>query len=289
MATKNVYVLGFGSVARALLIRLRGARESGTLDPIAKVFYFAPEIPSEGAFEGFENDDVFTFNHCHVVDCEAAVPKIFDLFKANGAKEGDILVEVACRVDTLTMWKAAKANNMHFCNTGYDVWGDQVLDLEGLDNMSKDPVFEGNGTGKTSIFGFGMNPGLVNHFITHGLKLATGITDPLAASAEFGLKGVIFSERDTQWAQAGTEAEAYLKANQQNILFNTWSPGNFVVETKESTLLWPGMPNAVKEVTCDDPTFVSWVPSGPIVGFAAVESTPSLLSLSFCPCGCPSF
>lgn len=50
---------------------------------------------------------------------------------------------------------------------------------------------------------------------------------------------------------AGSEAEAQLAATQLEVLYNTWSPQNFSVETAESKLLWPGLPEEAAEIMAD--------------------------------------
>lgn len=48
---------------------------------------------------------------------------------------------------------------------------------------------------------------------------------------------------------------------------NTWSPGNYLVETLESTCLYPGIPEEGAKCNAAGPTVLGWIPSGPIVGF----------------------
>jgi len=113
----------------------------------------------------------------------------------------------------------------------------------------------------------GMNPGVVNHFISHGLRMATGIADPRAAAKAFGLKAIVFSERDNQRPARGTKAAKQVDDSFLEVIHNTWSPVNYSVETAECKLLWPGMPTEAKETVACDVALVAWCPAGPIVGF----------------------
>ena len=129
-------------------------------------------------------------------------------------------------------------------NSGFDVWPDITLDLAGLDALAKDPLFS-KGAGPTSVFSFGCNPGIASHFVRHGLTAATGIEDTREAAKAFGLRAVSFNERDTQWGVPGSAGEAKLISTQLDVLYNTWSPGNYLVETGESTVLYAGCPEEV--------------------------------------------
>ena len=56
---------------------------------------------------------------------------------------------------------------------------------------------------------------------------------------------------------------------QLDILYNTWSPGNYIVETAESTILYFCCPEEVKEISSAGPAVVAWTPYGPNIGFMA--------------------
>lgn len=254
----DVHIIGYGSVAQALEVRLRIADKDGSLMPIAKVSFFAPEIKEECRIDG-----VFSYHNAPMVERET-LAKVLDMIKL---APGDIVLDLATRIDTIEIWHEVKRRLCHFLNSAFDVWGDMELDLNLLDNIRKDPLYSA-GSGLTAVFGMGMNPGIVNHFVAHGLKLATGLADVGAAAEEFGLSSIIFSERDNQWPRAGSASEKLVLETQEEVLYCTWSPGNYLVETKESKLLYPGLPKEAGELLSVDPTLVSWVPSGPIVGFS---------------------
>lgn len=182
--------------------------------------------------------------------------------------QGDIVIELATRIDTQTIWKEVKARGCHFLNSGFDVWPDITLDLDLMDGMVKDPAFS-KGKGLTSVFSFGCNPGIASHFVRHGLYAATGIEDVNEAAKAFGLRSVSFNERDTQWGKPGSEGEKTLISTQLDVLYNTWSPGNYIVETNESTILYWGCPEEAKTINSAGPAVIGWVPSGPNIGFLA--------------------
>jgi hypothetical protein len=161
-----------------------------------------------------------------------------------------------------------KSRGCHFMNSGFDVWPDVTLDLEGLDAMMKDPAFS-KGTGTTCVFSFGCNPGIASHFVRHGLTAATGIEDVREAARAFGLRSISFNERDTQWPLPGSAGEKTFISTQLDVLYNTWSPGNYIVETAESTILYAGCPEEVKETSSAGPAVIGWIPSGPNIGFLA--------------------
>eukprot|EP00667_Euglena_gracilis_P005281 EG_transcript_5317 len=254
---QRVHVVGYGAVAKSLLCCLRTAVAAGRLPWISGVAFWDPMI-TEASTDGF-----FSFQHCKHVVRETLV-EVLDGLRA---RPGDILIELACRIDTLTLWQECKARGLHFCNTAFDMWADQELDLDCIDNLRRAEVFS-PGVGPTTVFAMGMNPGIVNHFVSHGLKCATGLTNPREAARAFQLRAIIFSERDTQRPIAGSEAEAQLAATQLEVLYNTWSPQNFSVETAESKLLWPGLPEEAAEIMADAATLVGWCPAGPTCGFA---------------------
>lgn len=263
----NVNIIGYGAIARAVEVRLKIADRDGKLMPIGKVSFFAPEIKEscteEPELKKPRIETVFNYHNCGPVGR--------DTFKALLDKmnlaPGDVVLDLAARIDTVAVWHEVKRRNCHFLCTAFDVWADLELDLMAIDNMRSDPVFS-KGSGPTSVFGMGMNPGIVNHFVAHGLKAATGLDDVAAASEEFGLSSYIFSERDNQWPKAGSAAEKLVTETQEDVLYCSWSPNNYLVETRECKLLYPGMPKEASEMMSVDSTLVSWVPSGPMVGFA---------------------
>lgn len=78
--------------------------------------------------------------------------------------------------------------------------------------------------------------------------MRAGIEDAREAAKVFGLRAVSFNERDTQWPVEGSEGEKKLISTQLDVLYNTWSPGNYIVETAESTILYAGCPEEAKEI-----------------------------------------
>jgi homospermidine synthase len=182
--------------------------------------------------------------------------------------KGDIVIELATRICTHTIWKECKSRGVHFMNSGFDVWPDITLDLDLMTLMAKDPIFA-KGSGPTCVFSFGCNPGIASHFVRHGLFAATGIADTREAAKAFGLKSISFNERDTQWPLPGSKGEAHFLSTQLDVLYNTWSPGNYIVETGESTILYAGCPEEAKEISSAGPAVVAWTPTGPNIGFMA--------------------
>ena len=182
--------------------------------------------------------------------------------------KGDIVIELATRICTHTIWKECKSRGVHFMNSGFDVWPDITLDLDLMTLMAKDPIFA-KGSGPTCVFSFGCNPGIASHFVRHGLFAATGIADTREAAKAFGLKSISFNERDTQWPLPGSKGEAHFLSTQLDVLYNTWSPGNYIVETGESTILYAGCPEEAKALSSAGPAVVAWTPTGPNIGFMA--------------------
>lgn len=39
-----------------------------------------------------------------------------------------------------------------------------------------------------------------------------------------------------------------MRETQTRVLYNTWSPGNYIVETAESTALYPGIPKEAESI-----------------------------------------
>jgi hypothetical protein len=131
------------------------------------------------------------------------------------------------------------------------------LDLNLLDDLKKHASFKA-GAGRTCVFSFGCNPGIASHFVRHGLRAVTGCTDMKAAAAAFGLRAIIFAERDTQWPVRGSKEEKLIEDTQTTVLYNTWSPGNYIVETVESTILYAGCPPEATKINAAGPAVTSW-------------------------------
>lgn len=105
-------VIGFGSVGQALHRMLTKVASLGELGAISKVDFYAPEIK-----EARTDGPLFSFHPCPAVERET-LKAVFDLI---AAKPGDVLLELATRIDTITIWKEAKARGLHFINSGFDV------------------------------------------------------------------------------------------------------------------------------------------------------------------------
>eukprot|EP00386_Alphamonas_edax_P016012 GDKI01048957.1.p1 GENE.GDKI01048957.1~~GDKI01048957.1.p1 ORF type:complete len:120 (-),score=45.61 GDKI01048957.1:20-379(-) len=110
---KNLVVIGFGAVGQAWLKKLRAVISRGLLECVGAVHFWAPEIKE------FKQDGVFTFHPL----LETA-PEGFNrgnleaILDAMSLKEGDILMELATRIDTGDLWKAVKRRGAHFLNSG---------------------------------------------------------------------------------------------------------------------------------------------------------------------------
>ena len=257
-AERTIHVIGFGSVGQAMHKTLGVVIARGQLAGIKAIKYRAPEITAAS------QDGLFSFAPGPVVTRETLLPLLDDMKLV----PGDIVMELACRIDTRTIWLEVKKRGCHFLNSGFDVWSDVVLDLDLMEKMAKAPEFS-KGSGLTSIFSFGCNPGIASHFVRHGLFVATGIPDAREAAKAFGLRSVSFNERDTQWALPASAGEKTLTSTMLDVLYNTWSPGNYIVETAESTILYAGCPEEAKTVNSAGPAVVAWVPTGPNIGFLA--------------------
>ena len=161
---------------------------------------------------------------------------------------------------------------------GFDVWPDVELDLNLLDDLKKHASFKA-GAGRTCVFSFGCNPGIASHFVRHGLRAVTGCTDMKAAAAAFGLRAIIFAERDTQWPVRGSKEEKLIEDTQTTVLYNTWSPGNYIVETVESTILYAGCPPEATKINAAGPAVTAGpedaAPSGTSAAVAAVARRPA--------------
>jgi len=82
-------------------------------------------------------------------------------------------------------------------------------------------------------------------------------------------ESISFNERDTQWPLPGSKGEEHFLKTQLDVLYNTWSPGNYIVETGESTILYAGCPEEAKTISSAGPAVVAWTPTGPNIGFMA--------------------
>ncbi|GMH54663.1 hypothetical protein TL16_g01719 [Triparma laevis f. inornata] len=159
---RKLFIIGFGSVARSMLVRLRSAVKAKTIAPFSHVTYFAPEITATCGFEKCVDDEVFSFRHIPQVTVKT-LGALMNTLVAAGAADGDVVCELACRIDTVTIWRECKARGLHFCNSGFDVWEDQELDLDNIKVFRNDPEFNAGPGGRTSVIGFGMNPGIISH------------------------------------------------------------------------------------------------------------------------------
>lgn len=187
-----MHVIGFGAVGQAfykLLLRLLADKVAGT-EQLRSVAFYAPELTEKSV-------EVVCGVTLSKAPCGAVERgTLSSVLDSLGSKPGDVLLELATRIDTPTIWAEAKKRGLHFANSGFDCWPDVELDLEALDELKKHSDFNGS-SGRTSIFSFGMNPGVVSHFVSYGLAQATGIEDVGKAAEAFGLRSAIFTG---EWA-----------------------------------------------------------------------------------------
>lgn len=111
---RTIHVIGFGSVGQAMYKTLAVVIARGQLHGIKAIKYRAPEIKEASA------DGLFSFAPGPVVTRETLLPLLDDMKLA----AGDIIMELACRIDTRTIWLESKKRGCHFLNSGFDVWSD---------------------------------------------------------------------------------------------------------------------------------------------------------------------
>ena len=111
---RTIHVIGFGSVGQAMYKTLAVVIARGQLHGIKAIKYRAPEITEASA------DGLFSFAPGPVVTRETLVPLLDDM----KLEAGDIIMELACRIDTRTIWLESKKRGCHFLNSGFDVWSD---------------------------------------------------------------------------------------------------------------------------------------------------------------------
>jgi hypothetical protein len=94
--TKRMHIIGFGAVGQAFHRMLQRVIAAGGLDKygISSINYYAPEIKE------VRKDGIFTFNPAPAVERDTLM-KVLDLIAPS---PGDILCELATRIDTITIW-----------------------------------------------------------------------------------------------------------------------------------------------------------------------------------------
>jgi len=136
---KDVHVIGFGAVGQAfykLLLRLLADKAAGT-EGLRRIAFYAPELTERS--EEVVGGVTLSKAPCGGVE-RGTLTAVLDSL---GAKPGDILLELATRIDTPTIWEEAKRRGLHFANSGFDCWPDVEQDLEALDELKKHAVFDG--------------------------------------------------------------------------------------------------------------------------------------------------
>lgn len=249
-------VIGFGSVGNAFNQVLPGLIAKGELPSEVKaVRFWAPE------FKEYKKNGLVDFNPSPMVTKDTYIKFLDDMKLV----EGDLVIELGTRISTRELWNEVKRRGCHFLNTGFDTWADQELDMSLVEGLTKHPDYV-QGSGTTSVFSCGFNPGVISHFVAHGLTAATGIQDTKKASAEFGLCSISLIERDSQAPKIGSEQEKFIKSTYQDVCYNTWSPGNYVVECAESPIWFECMPKEAGKYKASEPSVLSWMPDGPLIG-----------------------
>lgn len=253
----TINVIGFGGVGHAFFSVLPGLIERGELPKKVKAIrFFAPEIPGNK-----QVTDLISLHPCPFVTAETYMAFLDELELV----PGDIVVELGTRISTKQVWGEVKKRGCHFVNTGFDTWADQDLTMSDLVDLTKLPHFT-PGCGPTSVLSCGFNPGVISHFVAHGLRMATGIEDTKKAAVAFGLSSITLIERDSQLPREGSEGEKLINRTYQDVCYCTWSPGNYVVECAESPIWFECMPAEAGEYKASGPSVIAWLPEGPVIG-----------------------
>lgn len=235
---------------------------------------------------------------------ERVTPANLDLLLGAHAGPGDILLDLAWSIDTVTILDWCRRNGVRYLNASVEVWDafenaeqaeprDRTLYARQMAIRSMADRW-GSNDGPSAVVDHGANPGLVSHFTKVALEdiAAAALADErpgpwvdevAAALAEdrynhlarlLDVKVIHISERDTQVSSAPKQVDEFV---------NTWSIEGFYEESVAPAELGWGthehrLPPSAQEhrtgprnqiclgrMGCD--TWVrSWVPCGEIVG-----------------------
>jgi homospermidine synthase len=215
---------------------------------------------------------------------------------------GDILVDLAYYIDTMTLLQLCNENQIHFVNTAVEYWYDDGEDLASPDprtqtlyerQMRLQTLVATFKNTPTAIITHGANPGWVSHFVKEALvdmcahltkngkisenkinKYAKWIEthDYPSLAKDLDIQVIHISEKDSQLCQT---------PKPKDVFRNTWSAVGFVEEgVAPAELGWgtheskdigvhydSGPQNQIALRSRGINTWVkTWVPSGPLIG-----------------------
>ena len=225
-------------------------------------------------------------------------PDNYDTILSGWVKSGDILLDLAWDIDTLTLLDWCRNHGVRYLNTSVEVWNPYNKDTPFLQRtlytrhmaIRKMIANWGDNKGPTAVLEHGANPGLVSHWVKQSLreiaykmmldgigdipKLSTALGDNDFPMLGFltGTKVIHIAERDTQITNI---------PRRPGEIVNTWSVSGLFEEGIAPTEIgwgthetgsggWKfdeGPQNQIILPRCGIDTWVrSWVPSGPIHG-----------------------
>lgn len=287
----KVFVIGFGSVSRC------------TIPLLLKL---VEVLPSQITIvdEGKPTDQLRQLlqTGVHYIQIRVTAENYRQLLKEH-LKAGDLVIDLACNIDTCAILDYCHNHGIHFLNTAVEQWSPYKAQAEGdlrkltlysrhraIEKMiSKWPTM-----GPTAIIDHGANPGLVSHFAKKAiLEISEAFfthrsfderTGPLREAYQarsyaalcdlLGIKSIHISERDSQVTHQYKEIGEFV---------NTWSVEGFIEEgiapvelgwgsherriPEEAVFHQEGPKNAICLAARGINTWVrSWVPSGEIKG-----------------------
>lgn len=229
MIPKKLVIIGFGAVAKSLvmimlnqktsfdglpivIIECKDIKNSDTYITLCKKKKFGPIT--------YVNEKMIEQNYVELFD--KYIAKITDIEQECNA----IVIDVAYRIDTLSLVQECQKRKCLYINTAIDEWihGPGILyDLKEhiLNNMKYD-----NDKHMTAVMNHGMNPGLVSHFVKMLLKCIVKSSDNTnniqlykqnkynEVAKNLGLTLIQIAERDNQ--------VTHLLSNERTF-YNTWS------------------------------------------------------------------
>ena len=182
---------------------------------------------------------------------DQVTPENMDSFLAERVGGGDMLLDLAWNIDTITILEWCRTHNVRYLNTSVEVW-DPYYDMAATKPLDRTLYVRhmairrmiknwGDNKGSSAVVEHGANPGLVSHFVKRALtEIATkilsegtagdrkaGLENALGAgkfnvlSHLTGTKVVHISERDTQITNIPKEVNEFV---------NTWSVDGFYEE-----------------------------------------------------------
>ena len=248
---------GSGAVATCVM-QLMNLREQWFLDLPIVIIDCQKDILKnqiiQNIFGEVSIDGTFSKRNAYFLNAEIkqeTYKKVLDHAHSLLGVQTGIMIELAYRLDTLSLINWCESKNFMYINTAIDKWTlEHETGLLELKNKIAKKKYN-----NTMLFNHGMNPGLVSHFAKNAIDIIYAKSSKSSKSQmnisynekakAIGLTGIIISERDTQYSTK------YSPKNTDKIV-NTWSVIGFLDEAYDHVQITSqdSIKDTIKTVQC---------------------------------------